>query len=158
MKDVRALLDHPKLVRFYDYWQSKMLAKGGKLPSRQDIDPAEIPDLLPNMFLVEVVREDGRLRYRHRLTGTEVVERAGRDPTGTFFEERFTDAELKRLTPIYDAAVASREPNLLRTDQDPPLVKSLEYVTYSRLLLPLASDGETVDMLAGLYVFPGSER
>jgi hypothetical protein len=158
MDKFRAQLEHPKLIRFYDYWRSKVQAKGGKLPSRQDLDPAEIPDLLPVMFLVEVVREDGRLRYRHRLMGTELIERGGRDPTGTFFEEVFTPEEMARLTAIYDQVVASGTPHLLRADLEGPLLKSLEYVTYQRLLLPLAGDGETVDMLAGIYVFPGSER
>ena len=42
-----------KLRRLYDYWRS--LCRGGRLPSRRDIDPLDIPDLLSNIFLLDVI-------------------------------------------------------------------------------------------------------
>src|SRR5690348_17873717 len=49
------------------YWRGKL--RGRAMPRRADIDPAEIPRLLPHLQLVE--RIDGR--YRYRLAGTAIV-------------------------------------------------------------------------------------
>ena len=61
----------------YAYWQAKH--RDGRPPSRADVDPVfEIPRLLPNLFLLDVVDET----FRFRLVGSEIVQRAGRDSTG----------------------------------------------------------------------------
>jgi hypothetical protein len=52
---------------------------------RSDIDPLEIPDLLPILNLVDVL--PGLPRFRHRLVGTELIERMGRDATGKFADD-----------------------------------------------------------------------
>src|SRR3546814_19820071 len=48
-----AQLPDTKLRRLYEYWCSR--CQGGALPSRRDIDPLDIPDLLPNLFLLDVI-------------------------------------------------------------------------------------------------------
>eukprot|EP00657_Telonema_sp_P-1_P008436 TRINITY_DN29609_c0_g1_i2.p1 TRINITY_DN29609_c0_g1~~TRINITY_DN29609_c0_g1_i2.p1 ORF type:complete len:124 (-),score=32.38 TRINITY_DN29609_c0_g1_i2:20-391(-) len=60
------------------YWQSKCVA--GALPSRQDIDPAEIRRLLAHIALIDVIQDGGGFRYR--LVGTRVVQQLAYDPTG----------------------------------------------------------------------------
>jgi hypothetical protein len=64
-----------------DYWQSKRT--DGQLPLRSQIDPIEMPRLLPYLMLIEVI--DGRIRYR--LVGTQVVANAGYDFTGRHLDE-----------------------------------------------------------------------
>ena len=56
--------------RVFEYWRSK--APEGVLPGRRDIDPLEVPDLLPWLTLIDVVWEQERLRLRCRLMGTGV--------------------------------------------------------------------------------------
>jgi hypothetical protein len=65
----------------HDYWSGKR--GGDTLPSRTEIDPVEMPRLLPYLMLIEVI--DGRIRYR--LAGTQVVANAGFDFTGRFLDE-----------------------------------------------------------------------
>jgi hypothetical protein len=64
-----------------DYWQGKRA--NGSLPLRSQIDPIEMPRLLPYLMLIEVIA--GRLRYR--LVGTQVAAGAGYDFTGRHLDE-----------------------------------------------------------------------
>ena len=67
-----------RLARLYRYWWQK---RGSRVaPNRADLNPAEIPDLLPILNLIDVAWRP--LAFRHRLVGTELVERLGRDATG----------------------------------------------------------------------------
>ena len=42
-----------RLRQTYEYWRGKAGAR--PLPSRSDIDPVEIPRLLPHIMLVDVI-------------------------------------------------------------------------------------------------------
>lgn len=67
-----------RLDRLYRYWWIK---RAGRLaPHRADLNPADIPDLLPIVHLIDVGWSP--LSFRHRLVGTELVERLERDVTG----------------------------------------------------------------------------
>lgn len=67
-----------RLDRLYRYWWKK---RAGRLaPHRSDLHPDEIPDLLPILHLIDV--NPAPLSFRHRLVGTELVERFERDVTG----------------------------------------------------------------------------
>jgi len=62
-QDIRAMDEHfsdPRLGRLYAYWLSKRL-EGGP-PRRRDLDPIEIPDLLPILHLIDVLWEPLRFR------------------------------------------------------------------------------------------------
>lgn len=67
-----------QLLRLHDYWNAKRGLRS--FPAREDIDPAEISDLLPNIFLIDVLREAPHFRYR--LSGTGVDEIHGQSLTG----------------------------------------------------------------------------
>jgi hypothetical protein len=56
---------HPKIVQLYEYWRAATPADGG-LPSRRDIDPTDIPTLLEHLWLLDVVGEPSRFRFRLR--------------------------------------------------------------------------------------------
>lgn len=67
------VITNGRLRELLEYWRSK---RGSRLmPARADIDPIEIPTLLPIIGLVDVL--DGGARFRFRLLGTEVVDAAG---------------------------------------------------------------------------------
>lgn len=142
-------LASPKLRRFYDYWSSKRVI--GRLPARRDIDPIEIPDLLPGITLMEVVHDPERgIRFKVRLFGTEHVRANRRDFTGRFVDEVFDGPEMTNLLPAYMGVVTNAEPHFWKSRI--PL-SGREHYSYHRLLLPLADDGKTVDMLIGYYEF-----
>lgn len=67
----------------YNYWRDKH--RDGQPPSRADIDPPlQIPRLLPNLFLMDLI--DGY--FRVRVVGTEITRRAGRDSTGQILDPK----------------------------------------------------------------------
>jgi hypothetical protein len=108
---------------------------------------------MPWIFLIDVVREDGRLRFRYRLVGTQIAEQVGYDTTGRYFDEIFDETYLGKILPYYHQVVEAREPHYHQSDTGIPLGGSLEQFSYSRLLCPLAGDGQMVDMLAANIVF-----
>ena len=72
---------HTRVVQDgYTYWRSK--AKDGQLPARSDINPVDIPRLMPHVVILDVRREPV-LDFRYRLIGTYVVEHLCADRTGS---------------------------------------------------------------------------
>lgn len=140
-------LHHSAHVRMYEYWSSK--SPSGRLPGRQHLDPVEIPDLLFNLALIDVVRSDRGCRFRYRLAGTGIAGRAGRDPTGKCFEELYDGEYLRKANSTYQSIVETGLP--FTSSRKFPVGK--ECLSYDRLILPLARDGETVDILVFLPVF-----
>ncbi|GAB4366508.1 MAG: hypothetical protein Kow00114_24470 [Kiloniellaceae bacterium] len=137
-------IEHPGLRALYDYWHGRR--PGPRLPGRQHLDPLDIPTLLPNVMLVDVVAPDD---LRFRLVGTALVGWFGRDTTGLPLQTVYAAKDWERILADYRYSIRERRPCLSRRAiaraggrQQP----------YQRLLLPLARDGERVDMLlAGVY-------
>ena len=148
LQDTGLELRHDDHRVLYDYWQTRQ--RGGRLPARADIDPTDLRKLLPRLALIDVLREDDSLAFRYRLTGTEIVNRAGRDPTGKRFDELYRGDYLQTAQATYQKVVDTGRPHT--SDRVYPLVPGREYMSYDRLLLPLASDGVTVDMVMLLIV------
>src|SRR3546814_20411514 len=57
----------------------------GDIPDRDDLDPADMKLLLPNLFVADVEHHPFRIRYR--LVGTRVVQATGMDITGRYLDE-----------------------------------------------------------------------
>jgi hypothetical protein len=143
----------PRLRRLYDYWLSLRPAAGG-LPGRQHIDPAAIRDLLPWIWMVDVERNP--LRFRYRLLGTEQVHAMERNFTGRFLDEAHPSFVASVSYPQYVAAAERAEIGYRR---GPPVFHlSKDYVAIERLLLPLAKDGATVDVLVAITVYFSPSR
>jgi hypothetical protein len=148
LQDTGLELRHDDQRTLYDYWRARQ--RSGRLPARADIDPADLRHLLPRLALIDVLREDHDLAFRYRLTGTEIVNRAGRDPTGKRFEELYHGDYLQTAHATYRQVVDTGRPHT--SDRVYPLVPGREYMRYDRLLLPLAGDGVTVDMVMLLII------
>jgi len=140
------VLRYDSLRRAFAYWDSKRC--GRRMPARRDLDPIEIPRLLPWVILIDVILDP--LDFRYRLIGTEVVAIARRDFTGA----RFSALEGKGpestvwdncLTVVRTCAPFSRRPPYVGPRDD---VHSGQ-----NLLMPLSSDGETVDMIFQLIAY-----
>lgn len=139
---------HPKVREVHRYWMSLAPAPD-KLPGRRHFDPAAVTSLLPNIWLIDVVHDP--LRFRFRLLGTTVEKFAGRRMTGRWVDEELgpetRDEVLTNLTEV----VETRQPSWRR---GPSLIIPEKTVaTLERLYLPLATDGRTVDMVLGLTIF-----
>ena len=141
-------LTHTDHIALYRYWRSKCAP--GALPSRADIDPAALRELLPRIGLIDVLREPDGPAFRFRLAGTELVQRGGHDPTGRRFDELYRGEYLETVQETYRHVAEMGEP--LLTHRIYPLVPKREFLRYERLLLPLARDGAYVDMVMLLVV------
>ena len=139
MADRAVEIDDPLLQRLYDYWIARK--RDRIAPMRADIDPGELRDLLPNLFLVETVGSPAR--YRYRLVGTEVVRQFGEEITGKFMDQVDLDHVAGRVQAEYDEAAATRQPIVSRWNYSKDAGRHVEY---ERLILPLSSDGRAVDM------------
>jgi hypothetical protein len=145
--DVDCRLEAPMLKALMAYWQRRRPA-ADRLPGRADIDPADIPALLPHVFLVDVRRAPRA--YRYRVFGTELVEAYGRDITGKSLDELFSDVFRKAVAAVFDHVVDHRAP--LRT-YGTMAWREERQVRFEGIQLPLAADGVAVDMILGAVVF-----
>lgn len=133
----------------FAYWDSKRPG-AGRLPARGSLDPLDIPKLLPVVWLVDVVRQDTGVHFHTRLSGTLTVDLYGRDPTDLWFEDLYDEPHLSRQLATYRSVVAAARPHCTRLRV--PLT-GREHRVYDRLIMPLADDGETVDMLLGCHAY-----
>jgi len=138
----------PRLGQAYLYWRTK--AAGRAIPSRADIDPIEIPRLLPDVMLVDVL-SDGR--YRYRLIGTENSQAQGVNATGRYLDEVLPGPEYKaHVLGLYDEAVAARCALYSECLFISPRRREPERHT-KVLFMPLAEDGARVNMVFVMQVF-----
>jgi hypothetical protein len=136
-----------RLLRLYRYWNDRR----GELrfPPRANIDPVDFPYALGRVSLVEVQRNP--LRFRYRLVGTLLTQHLGYEMTGKYVEQipepsmreytrRFYERALQRQEPLHEAGTE--------------LIERYAW-QHEVLVLPLASDGATIDML---LIYRNTER
>ncbi|KLN61631.1 hypothetical protein WH96_04640 [Kiloniella spongiae] len=68
---------HPKSAEFYRYWLD--LPRDGYAPSRDSFRPEQVPSLLPNFMMYEMISDD---YIKIRLLGTNLSEKFGDANTG----------------------------------------------------------------------------
>ena len=133
-------IGHAALKKLYAYWLAK---KGGRLaPARSDIQPAEMKPFLRHVFMLDVIGTPQRFRFR--LAGTEIVNRFGEEITGRFLDDLDLDDVATDIVLEYEKAVREAQPVYGRWNY---IKRSGTYLNYERLILPLSSDGQTIDML-----------
>lgn len=121
------------------------------MPRTSDIDPLEILGLLTHVNLVDVVRgADGSVRLRHRLEGTDLVERFRRSSTGTWFDENYEPEHLAHVMPNYLDAIENRRPN---SDVVSIVIDHVEVLRYERIICPLAADDGEIEQLFLVFGF-----
>jgi hypothetical protein len=138
----------PRMDQAHRYWREK--AAGRPMPRRRDIDPIDIPRLLPDVMLVDVV-EDGR--YRYRLIGTGNTQAHGINATGRYLDEVLPGREYKaHVIALYDECVRQRRGLYSECLFLSPGGQAAERHT-KVLFLPLSGDGETVNMVFVVQIF-----
>jgi hypothetical protein len=139
-----AALRAPRLQRAFRYWQGKLA--GRAMPARADLDPAEIPDLLPWIILVDVLPGD----FRYRLIGTEVCRIAHRDYTGERLSALAGKGPGSVVWSNYEEVARLKAP----LSRAPPYVGPSPHVRdCENLLLPLSADGSAVNMVFQVISF-----
>jgi hypothetical protein len=133
------------------YWQSKLAP--GRLPGRQHIDPTDLqPRHLSQLLLLDVVESappKPHRRYRFRVAGTGFAGIAGRDVTGLHYDEIGAPERAMPVIRALDLVVERKVPVFL---SDRLSIPSQDFVWVKRLGLPLAQDGDKVDMILVLWL------
>jgi hypothetical protein len=144
-------INHPKLQRLYDYWVTKRGDR--KMPARADLDPLDMVFIIGNIILVDVLGETPP-RFRIRLHGTRLVERAGYELTGKMLDE-LPVTEFRTLAQQTFAEVATTgEPLQGKRDR----IIDGRFARYETVLMPLSDDGEQVDRLLIGLVYDDEPR
>ncbi|MCK6452283.1 MAG: PAS domain-containing protein [Alphaproteobacteria bacterium] len=132
-------ISHPDLLRLLDYWLER--CRDGRLPARRDIDPLALPYVIGHLILVDVERDP--LRFRYRLIGSSLSLQFNLNLTGRLVDEH-PDPTIRRLAnEAYATVVTTARPLAYRRDA----VINKRVRRYDVLILPLASDGQTVDKI-----------
>jgi hypothetical protein len=132
----------PILGNALAYWQAKRGTRS--MPARRDIDPVEIPKLLPHVQLIEIM-PDGRSRYR--LVGTVLVNAFGRDYTGEYAGELFDGARGRSIIEHHRAVCIAGQPVFVRSHY--ATKKKVDLIA-NRLYLPLSDNDLDVNMILGV--------
>jgi hypothetical protein len=138
-RDFRGHIRHPGLLRLYDYWATRR--RGRSFPARADLDPVEFSFALGNVTLIDVLYDP--LRFRFRLVGSLMAQRMGWDLTGKMVDEipdvQYRDSVIQGFRKV----VELRRPNMTLYERE----VNRKPRRFEVLRLPLAADGETIDML-----------
>ena len=148
-----ATLEVPQHRELFAYWRGK--AKSGRLPLRKDIDPIDIPKLLPWLSLVEANWSGASPRFRFRVVGSSVAERFGRDATGLWFEDAYDQHYYELQTTTFTEVATAGRPSL---NHIVPPIPDREYVICHRLIVPLAGENGRVEQMISLLNFDDSRR
>jgi len=143
---IRSYVDDPILKSMFEYWDRKRGERA--VAARRDIDPTEIPKLLPHIQLTEVL--DDCTRFRFRLVGTAVVQAYGADFTGKYTDELYSPRVRARIERTYQIIYNKKRPMFLRSRY--VTAKGYDIVA-NRLLAPLSDDGGDVDMVIAALTF-----
>jgi hypothetical protein len=140
----------------YDYWlgKTRALADPSTLPARRDFDPLiETPRLAPRIMLMDVLQDP--FDFRYRLVGTALRRHMAQDWTG----QKLSEIPFQRIgSTVWDnneLVTRERRPLLAR----PPYIgPHKDFLFVESIILPLASDGDRVDMLMFVVDFIGAGR
>jgi hypothetical protein len=129
------------LVGLLQLWQERGRDRDKSLPARADFDPLDLKKFLGRIVLFDVLRDPRRFRFR--LVGTDWVTRFGLDPTGTLVDDFPRVQSRGFVNEVLGRIVDGRAPLMVRR----AILIEGRYYNYGMLLMPLSTDGETVDIV-----------
>jgi hypothetical protein len=126
--------------RLYDDWEARR--RGRLFPARADFDPLDLRYIIGNLSLLDVLRDP--LRFRYRIHSTNMAQWLGFDLTGKEVDD---SPNIERGAQIKDHFIEV-------IDREGPVVRLHEWLggnhrvlRHEALVLPLAKDGSTIDMI-----------
>lgn len=138
----------PQLLRLQEIWEQ--LRDDGRLPAYTMSVLTEFPLAVEHASIIQVERQNGKLRYFVVKDGPAVVAASGLDFSGTYLDDPTDSPELVTiLTGDYDGVVKSRTPRLYAEEHH--LDGRIRQTT--GIQLPFGADGETVDHIVE-FVYP----
>jgi hypothetical protein len=139
----------PALAFLKDYWDSRRGARA--MPSRADINPADMKAHIRAIVLVDVL--PGFTDFRYRMIGSNVTEHMLGDATGKTLREafaRYGDAATEGAVAGY--AHVARNKVVMRLHGSAAWLHH-PHLDFDSLHFPLSDDGENVNMVLSAVVF-----
>ena len=139
----------PALAFLKDYWDKKRGASA--MPSRADINPADMKKHIRAIVLVEALPDYNDFRYR--MIGSDVTEHMLGDATGKTVREAF----VRYSQAAADGAIAgyahvARKNVVMRLHGSAAWLLQ-PHLDFDSLHLPLSDDGVTVNMILSAVTF-----
>jgi hypothetical protein len=116
------------------------------MPARADIDPMHMCRILSKVLLIDVL--NAAPFFRFRVVGSQIAEWAHFDAGGGGLDQVEAPGYRQMLMATYSEVRGARRPVAHRIRWDEPNGAH----RYKRLLLPLADDGENVNMILSCSV------
>lgn len=132
--------ESPYLIEIFDLWKSK--CRDGKLPARPDFLMEDLAAFGGRIALIDV--EQNPERFRFRLVGTWITDMIGRDSTGKYVDELYDEEHYNLAVEGYRYCVLHKAP---APAQGRMVHADKEFVKFEAVDLPLADDGETVNVI-----------
>lgn len=123
-----------------EYW---IKIRGDRpMPSRADLDPIDIRQILPNVVLLDVTHDP--LDFRYRLIGTKIVSQLNDDHTGKWMSEI---PHQKPPSTIWSSCETVVNQKLPMTTEIPYTGRNRDFAVSEDIVMPLSADGINVTML-----------
>jgi hypothetical protein len=135
--------DHGK--KLFTYWNK--IRGERSMPRRKDFNPMDVPQMLPNILLIEF--PDGDIeKAKFRLVGTNLVRDFGQDITGQSINDlENNEIMMSRVRWL----IENKKPYLVINS--PLLWATNSYKQYCLLGLPLSNDGKKINIMITLMHF-----
>lgn len=138
----------PRIHSLFSRWSQ--FASAGRLPTIADMNLDELFAEMPEIFFVEVQnRPNASRRYFISRASNPLNSIIGRQVEGYSIDELVPQQQIDEFVGVYDEVVDNKQPHYWNRMH---MLFENELVSYARLLLPVADDGETVAGLIGLLI------
>ncbi|MFO0295034.1 MAG: PAS domain-containing protein [Rhodospirillales bacterium] len=137
-------LREPEFLQAQVYWHE--CRKEKSMPARADLDPMRMHRILSKVLLIDVL--GAAPFFRFRVVGTQIADWAHFDASGRTLDQIEAPGYRQMLMATYGEVRGARRPIAHRIRWDEPNGAH----RYKRLLLPLADDGENVNMILSCSV------
>ena len=124
----------------FDYWIHSAGAR--PMPARSDLDPLNVPRLLPNLGLIDLGAGVDQARFK--LAGTRLREIYGQEITGKRADEVFAGEAACYWSRVHSRIVETCFP-LAGVVRGP--TEGRDHIVLFWMRLPLSDDGEKVDRI-----------
>jgi len=131
-------------LRLLSYWEK--LRRGRPMPTEQDIDPEDLPDLWESCFLIHV-RDLSKADYNYTYLGEKIAD-AYTHGTIKNDPESSKHPTANHLTRNFAQVVGTCKPLL---EEGEFLNLRQETVKYRQCLLPLGADGKIEAIFGGMH-------
>ena len=142
--DPRVIQDQ-RLLGLFQFWHAKL--NGRRMPASGDLDRADMARWADNLMMVDVPGDIAD--FRIRWLGGNLARMFATPRAGTGIEAMTSAGERSSILPQYRVVIDTGLPAYYATEVE---LSKRGVVAQRKLILPLSTDGVTVDaVLAGIY-------